>query len=153
MSAALRPAGAPFAAVFAALHGRCFERTWDAAAFAALLSRPGTGGFLAEEGETPLAFVLFRVAADEAEILSIATDPAVRRRGLARMLLAAAADAAAGAGARRLFLEVSAENPAAVALYRGFGFAAVGRRPGYYAAPGGNADALVMALDLPQHKA
>ena len=51
--------------------------------------------------------------------------------------------------AQRAFLEVSAENPAAIALYDLAGFRTEGRRRGYYAPPqGARIDALVMARDL-----
>ncbi len=57
--------------------------------------------------------------------------------------------AARRAEVKRLFLEVASDNDAAVALYKGLGFAAAGRRKGYYQRPGGkSADALILALDL-----
>jgi ribosomal-protein-alanine N-acetyltransferase len=53
--------------------------------------------------------------------------------------------AARGRGAGPVFLEVSAANAAALALYRAAGFAEAGRRPGYYRTPEGAAlDALVL---------
>ena len=51
--------------------------------------------------------------------------------------------------ARKLFLEVAADNPAAIRLYTGFGFARISERQGYYARPDGQpATAIVMARDL-----
>jgi ribosomal protein S18 acetylase RimI-like enzyme len=44
-----------------------------------------------------------------------------------------------------MFLEVGADNPHALALYAGLGFAKVGTRKGYYA----SGDALVLRLPLP----
>jgi ribosomal-protein-alanine N-acetyltransferase len=46
-------------------------------------------------------------------------------------------------------LEVGRDNPAAIALYEGLGFARVGVRRAYYdRGAAGRADALVMRLDL-----
>jgi ribosomal-protein-alanine N-acetyltransferase len=94
-------------------------------------------------------FVLSRAAADEAEILTIAVDPALRKGGVGRDLLRAHLGQAAAAGARRLFLEVDADNAAALALYARFQFVKVGERKGYYKRPDGKAaTALVMRRDL-----
>jgi ribosomal-protein-alanine N-acetyltransferase len=139
--AALRALVAEDLAGLAALHARCFpEAPWTRNALALLLAQPGTTALLAERDGHLLGFVLLRQAADEAEILSLGVDPAVRRRGLARRLLAAG-EAWLGAGTARLFLEVAAGNTAALALYRRLGFRPVGRREQYYADGG---DALVL---------
>ena len=105
------------------------------------LGLPGAFGLLDARG----GMVLARVAADEAEILTIAVLPEARRRGLGRALLEATATEAAARGAVALFLEVSAENVPARALYAGHGFVPVGQRRGYYA---DGADALVMRREL-----
>jgi ribosomal-protein-alanine N-acetyltransferase len=61
----------------------------------------------------------------------------------------AAAARAAAVGAASLFLEVAEDNAAGRALYDGLGFASVGRRPAYYARPGGPAvAALVLGRSL-----
>ena len=132
---------------FARLHAQAFpdDRGWSAAEFADLLALPGA----VVTGDAR-SFVLGRVTADEAEILTLATDPGHRRMGLAHRALAAFTERAAEAGAARVFLEVAADNVAALALYEAAGFTEIGRRRGYYARPGGAAaDALVLALDLP----
>ncbi|QJE74379.1 GNAT family N-acetyltransferase [Aerophototrophica crusticola] len=147
----LGPAGAE---LLAAIHAEAFDPAvsgdaWEAKAFTELLSLPGTAALLAGRDGDPLGFVLLRTAADEAEILTLATRPAARRRGVARGLLSAAARTAQAAGAATLFLEVAATNAAALALYAGFGFSAVGRRRCYYRLSGGPVDAVVMARPLP----
>ncbi len=126
----------------AAIHAAAFAaaRPWSMAEFADLLAQPGV--FACGNAR---AFALTRVAADEAELLTIATDPAHRRTGLARALMRDALSGAARRGAARLFLEVAADNTAARALYIGCGFRTCGRRPRYYArAVGPAVDALVM---------
>lgn len=113
----------------AALHTRAFSatRAWAAAEFSSLLAQPGT----ILTGDTR-CFALIRVTLDEAEVLTIATDPAHRRQGLARITLKAAEHSALRTGATQIFLEVAEDNTAARALYAGAGYDQVGRRPGYY---------------------
>jgi ribosomal-protein-alanine N-acetyltransferase len=124
----------------AALHAACFPDAWDAAAISALLVTPGTFAYAHDDG-----FVLARAVAGEAEILTLAVAPAARGRGLGRALLQAAIIRAQELGAETLFLEVGTDNPHALALYTGLGFAKVGRRKGYY----GGKDGLVLRLPLP----
>jgi ribosomal-protein-alanine N-acetyltransferase len=47
-----------------------------------------------------------------------------------------------------VFLEVDEGNDPAIRLYTRAGFERVGRRPGYYVTPGGNAAALLLRRDL-----
>jgi tRNA threonylcarbamoyladenosine biosynthesis protein TsaB len=118
--------------LLAALHQACFAPGWDAAAFVQLLAMPGAAAFMAIGADGPEALIVYRMAADEAEILTLAVLPERRRRGLAGILLERAAAAAAEAGAGAMFLEVAADNTAARALYLAHGFGVVGRRRGYY---------------------
>ena len=127
----------------AVLHAACFQwpRPWRAAEFAALLASRGIF-LLTEDG----AFLLGRVALDEAELLTLAVSPERRRLGLGRRLVDAFRQAARDAGAHSAFLEVAADNTAALALYAATGWTAAGRRRNYYA-PG--LDALVLKAALP----
>lgn len=128
----------------AALHAVAFAEPWGATDFAALLSQAGV--FAVDE---PDGFVLMRVVADEAEILTLAVRPQARGRGLGGRLVGQGATEAAARGATRLFLEVAADNGPALALYARAGFLEAGRRPGYYARPEGRRqDALILALNL-----
>jgi ribosomal-protein-alanine N-acetyltransferase len=124
----------------AALHVRCFPDPWDAAAISALLVTPGTFVFAHDDG-----FVMARVAAGEAEILTLAVCPDKRGKGLGRSLLQAAIKKAGEMGATTMFLEVGVDNPSALALYAGLGFSKVGTRKAYY----NGRDALVLRLPLP----
>ena len=145
MTPVIRPAGVADLDLLAALHGACFAEGWDAASIGALFAIPGTRALIAAEAGTPRGFILYRSAADEAEILAIGVLPDARRRGLGRHLVGAAENALAGAGICLLFLEVAEDDPAARALYGAAGFAELGRRAGYYRRAGGRAcDALVM---------
>ena len=138
------PAAPAHAAALALVHAAAFPpgQRWDAAALAQQLALPGVQGLAAvTTGEAPAGFILTRVAADEAEVLTLAVLPAWRRRGVGALILRSALERVAAAGAGTVFLEVSPENPAALALYARAGFVQVGRRRGYY--PGGG-DALVL---------
>ena len=141
----LKPVLASDAGALATLHARAFERSWDAAAIAGALASPGAFGLAAWEGDSPAGFILARSIAGEAEVLTLAVDPAARRRGLGRALLNASFALAIQAGAGRMFLEVEAGNLGAIALYERAGFAYAGRRRSYYAS---GADALVYRRDL-----
>ena len=131
------------AAALAAIHAAAFPpgERWGAAAMALQLALPGAFGWIDRAG----GLVLARVAADEAEVLSLAVAPGLRGRGLGRALLERAMATAAGRGGRAMFLEVAAGNAAALRLYGAAGFAEVGRRAGYYR---GGADALVLRRGL-----
>lgn len=128
----------------ALLHAACFPEPWDAAAISALLVTPGAFAYAHEDG-----FVLARAAGGEAEILTLAVVPPARGRGLGRALLQAAILGAQERGAQTMFLEVGADNPQALALYAGLGFAKVGTRKAYYSPGSGSGDALVLRLSLP----
>jgi ribosomal-protein-alanine N-acetyltransferase len=76
----------------------------------------------------------------------LAVRPERRRRGHARALVNATL--AAFPGARRVHLEVRPSNAAARALYEAMGFSTTGLRRRYY----GDEDALLMTLDLEEHR-
>jgi ribosomal-protein-alanine N-acetyltransferase len=130
-------------ATLAEIHQTSFPDPWSAAAIGDLLTGPGTFAFQLQDG-----FILARVAAGEAEILTLAVAPGMRGRGLGRILLVAAAGHAQSLGAAAMFLEVGVDNPPALALYAGQGFVRVGRRKAYY----GGGDALIMKAQLPLSK-
>ncbi|MGI3169272.1 GNAT family N-acetyltransferase [Pseudooceanicola sp. C21-150M6] len=130
----------------ARIHAASFTtpRPWTAVEFTDLLSSPLV--FLTQSGP---AFALGRVVAGEAELLTIATDPAERRAGHGQRCLAIFEAEAAARGARELFLEVSAENHAARALYAAAGWATKARRSRYYTTPEGQQiDAEIMGKNL-----
>lgn len=131
----------------ARIHAAAFTvpRPWSETEFADLLARGDTFVIVEAAG-----FVLGRVIADEAELLTIAVEATARRRGTGRNLLAAFLDEVARRGAAVAFLEVSADNEAAIALYRSGGFDVSGRRRGYYVRfDGSRTDALVMSRQTP----
>ena len=144
----LRTAWDQEAGDLAGVHARAFDHPWSASEIAELMASPGAFALVAEDA-APVAFILCRAMAGEAEILTLAVEPAARRRGLARALVEAAAGVARIAGAEAMFLEVADDNVAAIGLYEAAGFHRAGLRRGYYdRGPQGYVDALVMRLDL-----
>ena len=136
------------APILARLHAEAFADGWSAAALQDLLSTPGAAAMISSEGEAPVGFILTRRAADEAEIITIATRPAMRRRGVARQLLDRQIAQLASEGVRQLFLEVAVTNTAALGLYASAGFREAGRRKGYYRRGDSAEDAIVMRREL-----
>ncbi len=132
------------------IHGLSFLRGWSAPEFEAMLADAQVAGHLLVQAGNGQAdgFVLSRLAADQAEILSIALLPDLRGRRLAGGLLRRHMAQLDTFGIRKLFLEVNADNAAALALYRACRFVQVGSRKGYYATAAGEpADALVLCCE------
>ena len=149
----LEPVDRDRADVISQLHLRCFGKKWSDADIAGLLTRPGVFSIEARRvgkpNLPPLAFVVYRLAADEAEILSIGVAPEHRGKGLARRLMEEVMRRLHGERARSLFLEVDSSNEPAIKLYRRLRFQTVAERPAYYKNEAGNKSAaLVMRLDL-----
>ncbi|HXQ84326.1 MAG TPA: GNAT family N-acetyltransferase [Xanthobacteraceae bacterium] len=133
------------AAAIAAVHGASFQRGWGEDEIQLLLIESNVVAHRVMIGRTFVGFILSRLAAGEAEILSVAIAPAWRRRALARPLLDLHLRRLAGLGVRSVFLEVDEHNAPACRLYRRAGFHEVGRRQAYYQ---GGAAALVLRRDL-----
>ncbi|WP_254054759.1 GNAT family N-acetyltransferase [Pseudophaeobacter sp. EL27] len=131
----------------ARIHAAAFlqSRPWSTEEFTSLLESP-----LSYACGDRRCFALVRVIADEAELLTIATDPEFQCQGLARRLMQDWQTLGQSRGAKTCFLEVAEDNCAAIALYLAEGFATCGRRSGYYARRNAAAvDAIVMQKELP----
>lgn len=127
----------------AVLHARCFTASpppWTASAIAAAIAASGA---IALGGK--MGFLLGRVIAGEAELLTLAVAPEVRQQGIGADLVRQFADAARAQSAQCAFLEVAEGNAPARALYARAGWTEAGRRPGYY---GKGSDALILRLAL-----
>jgi ribosomal-protein-alanine N-acetyltransferase len=137
----LRDATLAYAPLLAALHARSFAEAWGEEAMARLLASPGVSALLAltrqNEGEVPVGFILMRLAAEEAEILTVCVLPKERGKGIGGRLLEGALDALRAHGASAVFLEVGLLNAPARRLYERAGFVEIGRRRGYYRDPTG----------------
>ena len=133
------------ASAIAVIHGASFQRGWGEDEIYRLLMEKNVVAHRAVSGRKVIGFIVSRLAAGEAEILSVAIAPAWRSRKLSRPLLDLHLRRLAGLGTRTVFLEVSENNAPATKLYRRAGFREVGRRKGYY---DGGATALVLRRDL-----
>lgn len=133
------------AAPIAALHAGSFRRGWAEDEVHALLTDRAVVAHRVMIRRNLAGFIISRLAADEAEILSIAIAPARRGRGLSRPLLDFHLRTLAGRGVRTVFLEVDEQNTPARRLYSKAGFREIGRRRGYYES---GATALVLGRDL-----
>lgn len=146
----VRPAEMQDAAAIAAIHATGFDRPWGLIEFERLLAEENilAHAAAADEGGAQ-GFALSRLAADEAELLSIGVLPQRRGEGVAGRLLAAHREALLLNRIKVLFLEVKEGNQPALALYRRQGFTEVSRRQAYYRkADGSAATAIVMRRAL-----
>lgn len=148
MSLAIRMAGESDADTLTRLHASCFEHGWSRRDFLDLLALSTSLGLVAGPAGQEVGFILLSDVAGEAEILTLGVAPAARRQGLGHQLLEAAMAQMRLRGVCRLFLEVAADNLAAITLYDRAGFIQVGRRKSYYERPDGCVDAFIMARDL-----
>jgi [ribosomal protein S18]-alanine N-acetyltransferase len=103
-----------------------------------LVARDGAGAVTGYAG-------LAVATPEEAWVNNIAVRRVAQRRGTGRGLLEALLAEAARRGARRILLEVAADNEAAQKLYAGYGFETIAVRRGYYQPS--NTDAWVMARE------
>ncbi len=122
----------------AKLHAACFDEAWTEVALASVMASLGVGALMASSAEGPVGLLLYRVVADEAEILTLGVDPNLRRRGAGKALI----ESLLALKIPQVFLEVASSNEDAIKLYTKAGFKQVGLRKAYYAATGD--DALIL---------
>lgn len=149
MKISFNTAGPAAAKLLAELHGESFATRWSETDFHGMLAVPGTQAILVSSQNNPMGFVLFRKAADEAEILTFCTRPEFRQKGHGRLLMQHLESVLRSGGVKSLFIEVAVSNHAALALYASSGFEKAGARKDYYARGDGNReDALIMRKGL-----
>lgn len=143
-AAAIRRAEARDLPALVRLETLCFPQPWPREALAAEIERARSLVLAAVDAAGWLrGYALFHLLPGEGDLLRLAVHPGHRRRGLAAALLAAGLERLESHGAERCFLEVRADNTAALAFYRATGFTAAGLRRRYY---GDGTDALVLTL-------
>jgi len=90
-------------------------------------------------------YAILSVAAGEAHILNLCTDPEFRALGYGERMLDELLYRARSASVREVFLEVRPSNDTAIGLYRKKGFHQIAARPAYYQANEGREDAAVFS--------
>jgi ribosomal-protein-alanine N-acetyltransferase len=120
---------------------------WSRGNFADAIAT-GNAAWIMKIGCRPVAYAVVLPVLDEAHLLNISVVGAEQGVGLGRALLEHLFQEALRAGGTQFFLEVRPSNQRARALYRSAGFHEIGRRRGYYPAPDGREDAIVMKVAL-----
>ncbi|MFO1291810.1 MAG: ribosomal protein S18-alanine N-acetyltransferase [Rubrivivax sp.] len=131
----------------AAIEARAYAFPWSRANFVDALGAGNIAELL--EADALVGYFIALAGVDEMHLLNITIAPAWQGRGCGTQLLDAVAAHARARALSRVWLEVRASNERAQALYRRRGYAALGRRRGYYPAAIGREDAVLMGLHLP----
>jgi len=126
------------------------DDAWTPEMFAAEFAQPATRRLylVAEEGNALIGYAgMMFTGGPQADVVTLAVDPAYWGRGTGTALLTALLDEAGNRGCAEVLLEVREDNPRARQLYSRHGFTEVGIRRGYYQPSG--VDAVVMRKELP----
>ncbi|HEU0117290.1 MAG TPA: ribosomal protein S18-alanine N-acetyltransferase [Alphaproteobacteria bacterium] len=150
----IRPVTKSDAEALTRLHAESFsDAAWSKTQIEGTLALTSTQGWIAIEDDKPAGFILCQVAQEQSEILTFCVAPEFRRKKLGERLLLHARDSVRLKGCLSLFLEVAADNKAAVALYKKLGAKQIGKRPNYYHKADSQIDALMFELSLFASKA
>jgi len=118
------------------LHKQIFDEN-NMIFFENLASKPYYKTFVAERQGQIVAYCIISIIDDQAELINIGTQTKHRGQGVAKQLLAYAIN---NLQFKKMFLEVSTNNVAAINLYLSVGFKEISRRKKYY----GDYDAIIM---------
>lgn len=129
-----------------ALEEKCFSRPYSASLLEASLNDPLVFVMVARENGQTAGYAEFGSFIDAVCVNRIATDPGMRRRGIASLLLREGERITKELGISAMFLEVRSRNAAAAALYEKHGFIRTGTRRGYYKQP--SDDALIYSKTI-----
>jgi ribosomal-protein-alanine N-acetyltransferase len=95
-----------------------------------------------------IGYGVMSLGAGEAHILNVCVRNEFRSLGFGRRLLEHLLERAGASGVAEAFLEVRPSNLAAIRLYQHLGFEQIGIRRGYYQAPDGREDAIVLKREI-----
>ena len=126
----------------AALESQCFSTPWSHKDLVSELQNPWAIWITAMENSQLAGYLGIQYGPDGADIMSIATSPDFRGKGIARQLLSHMERLLIAKQLKWITLEVRPSNASALALYTTQGFQQVGRRPKYYQKP--TEDALLL---------
>ena len=130
----------------AELESLCFSDPWSEDALKILTQAGGVGAIALTDNGRAVGYGGMLTVLDEGQITNIAVHPDFRRQGLAREVTGALIEYSKSNGICSVSLEVRESNCAAIALYEGLGFLAVGKRPRFYSDPA--EDALLMEVRI-----
>lgn len=131
-----------------AIEPRAYEFPWTPQILRDCLRAEYPAWLMHDEQGTVLGYAFLSVGANEAHLLNLAVEPECQNQGIGRSLLTHVLQQGAVMGLERVFLEVRPSNASAIKLYHEAGFNEIGRRPGYYPAPGNRREeAIVMARE------
>lgn len=108
----------------------------------------GYSAWVLEANQTIIGYALLMVILDEAHLLNLSVAKDQQKQGLGRYLLEHMLQIAKNHKAANMFLEVRPSNISAIVLYENMGFCEMAVRRGYYPAPNGREDAILMGLAL-----
>lgn len=118
------------------IHKASFQKAWDADELNSTIKAKGVHCLAVHDVSKPkqivIGFLIYRITGDEAEIITIASYPIHRRKGVARSLMDEMIRLCLTERVKEVFLEVDETNSAALTLYKTLNFKKVGERKGYY---------------------
>ncbi|MGI4893672.1 MAG: ribosomal protein S18-alanine N-acetyltransferase [Janthinobacterium lividum] len=115
---------------------------WSPESFWGELAQPNRRLVVAEVGQRLVGYGVAMVNGADADVQTIGVAADMQGGGIGRRLLRALRDAVGAAGAKRIVLEVRADNVVAQGLYRSEGFEQIALRRRYYQP--GDHDAVIM---------
>jgi ribosomal-protein-alanine N-acetyltransferase len=125
------------------------EDAWTPEMFAGEFAQPASRRLylVAEDGDKLIGYAgMMFTGGRQADVVTLAVNPARWGEGIGTALLTALVDEAAGRRCTEVLLEVRKDNPRARRLYLRHGFSEIGIRRGYYQPSG--VDAVVMRKEL-----
>ena len=125
------------------------QEAWDYQSIIELLEQDSIDLLVVYQSDKIVAYCLYQVVFEQAEILRIGTHPDYQRQGIASQLFIRLNKELQDNKVESLLLEVRADNLPAITLYERQGFVIIHQRKGYYNHPNHSAiDALIMQLKL-----
>ena len=133
----------------------CFALPWGRLSFEGELASPNADSFVVRlersTGEKQLiAYMFFRIIAEEVHIFRLAVAPEWRRRGIGSRLVTECLRSARRKGMSSALLEVRPSNAEAIALYTKLGFQVIASRPDYYC--DSREDALILKREIKEEE-
>ncbi|MCB5191187.1 ribosomal protein S18-alanine N-acetyltransferase [Methylobacillus arboreus] len=145
--ATLRPMQLDDLDTVARIEPTIFPYPWTRGNFSDSLES-GYSCWVYEQDSEIFGYAVLMLVLDEAHLLNVSIAAPRQGKGYGRSLLAHMMDVARQHGALNMFLEVRPSNYAAISLYESMGFNEMAIRRGYYPAPYGREDAVLMGAAL-----